>query len=79
MANVAAMVSRTRAVAVMEHGQRAGADPREVAETVRRIVRTRAPARYYLTGNQKWYLRASRMLPPSAVESLVARRFRLAG
>jgi len=50
-----------------------------VAEIVLRIVATRHPARYYLAGSRKWYLRASRMLPPSVVESQVARRFRLAG
>jgi hypothetical protein len=66
-------------VAVIERGQRAGTDPRRVAEIVLRIVATRHPARYYLAGSRKWYLRASRMLPPSVVESQVARRFRLAG
>jgi hypothetical protein len=67
-----------RTVAVIERGQRAGTDPRRVAEIVLRS-RDPAPARYYLAESQKWYLRASRMLPPSVVESQVARRFRLAG
>ncbi len=71
--------TQKRAVAVIQHGQRAGEDPRRVAETVLRIIRSRAPARYYLAGGQKWYLRAARILPPSAIEALLTRRFRLEG
>lgn len=66
-----------RAVAVVEHGQRSGDSPRRVAEAVLRIIRTESPARYYLVGPERWYVRLSRILPPSAVESLMSRRFRL--
>ena len=64
-----------RATAVMEQGQRAGADPRTVAETVLRIIRSSAPAPYYPVGREKWLLRLTRILPPSAVETLISRRF----
>jgi hypothetical protein len=66
-----------RAFATIEEGQRAGGDPLAVAETVLRIIRSKAPARYYLVGTEKWYVRLSRFLPPSATESLVTRHFRL--
>ena len=66
-----------RATAVMEHGQRLGTDPRTVAETVLRIIRSKAPAPYYPVGREKWLLRLTRILPPSAVESLISRRFQL--
>lgn len=67
-----------RAVAVMEQGQLTGTSPRAVAGTVLQIIRTNAPARYYLVGGGRWYARLARIMPPSAVESLMARRFRLA-
>lgn len=62
----------------MEQGQRAGTSPRAVAQTVLQIIRTNAPARYYLVGSGRWYSRLARIMPPSAVESLMARRFQLA-
>ena len=66
-----------RATAVMEQGQRAGTDPRTVAKTVLRIIRSNAPAPYYPVGREKWLLRLTRILPPLAVESLISRRFQL--
>ena len=67
-----------RATAVYQHGQQAGASPQSVAEVILRIIRTQAPARYYLVGREKWYARLGRILPPSAVESLAARHFQVA-
>jgi hypothetical protein len=66
-----------RATAMMERGQRSGADPRIVAETVLRTIRSNAPARAYLVGNERWVLWLTRILPPSAVEVLMSRRFQL--
>ena len=66
-----------RATAVMEQGQRAGIDPRTVAETVLGIIRSKDPAPYYPVGREKWLLRLTRILPPSAIESLMSRRFEL--
>jgi len=68
-----------RALAVIERGQRSGSPPELVAAAVLSILRTDRPARSYLVGPEKWYLRASRFLPPSAVEALVTRRFHLSG
>jgi short-subunit dehydrogenase len=68
----------TRTVAVYQRGQQAGASPQEVARAILRIIRTPAPARYYLVGSEKWYARLGRILPPSAMESLAARHFQLA-
>jgi short-subunit dehydrogenase len=67
-----------QAFPVIEHGQAAGSSPTVVAEAVLKIIRTETPARYYLVGGEKWYLRLSRILPPSAVESLMTRHFHLA-
>lgn len=50
-----------------------------VAETIVRIIRTRAPARYYQVGKERWYARMTRILPPAAVETLASRHFHLAG
>ncbi len=66
-----------RATAVMQRGQTLGTDPRTVAETVLRIIRSHAPAPYYPVGREKWLLRLTRILPPSAVESLISRHFQL--
>ena len=66
-----------RATAAMERGQSLGTDPRTVAETVLRIIRSNAPAPCYPVGREKWLLRLTRILPPSAVESLISRRFQL--
>lgn len=66
-----------RATAVMEQGQRAGTDPRTVADSVLQIVRSKAPSPHYLVGREKWLLRLTRVLPPSAVELLISRRFAL--
>ena len=66
-----------RATAVMQQGQRAGTDPRAVAETVLRMIRSNAPAPYYPVGREKWLLRLTRILPPAAIESLISRRFQL--
>ena len=66
-----------RATAVMQHGQSVGTDPRTVAETVLRIIRSNAPAPDYPVGREKWLLRLTIILPPSAIESLMSHRFQL--
>jgi short-subunit dehydrogenase len=70
---------QARALAVIERGQQAGSPPELVAETVLGIIKSNRPAAHYLFGPEKWYARASRLLPPSAVERLVARCFHLNG
>ncbi|MGZ6617428.1 MAG: SDR family NAD(P)-dependent oxidoreductase [Solirubrobacteraceae bacterium] len=66
-----------RATAVMQKGQTAGDDPRTVAHTALRIIRSSTPAPHYPVGHQKWLLRLTKILPPSTVESLISRRFAL--
>jgi short-subunit dehydrogenase len=66
-----------RATAVYQQGQQAGASPQTAAQAILRIIRTPAPARYYLAGREKWYARLGRILPPSAMESLAARHFQV--
>ena len=66
-----------RTTAVMQQGQSLGTDPRAVAETVLRIIRSDAPAPYYPVGREKWLLRLTRILPQAAIESLISRRFQL--
>lgn len=67
-----------RAIAVYQHNQQAGAGLQPTAQAILRIIRTPAPARYYLVGREKWYARLGRILPPSATETLAARHFQLA-
>lgn len=64
-----------RAVAAIE---RAGLAPEAVARVVLRIIRSKDPAAHYAVGREKWYVRAGRVLPPSAVESLLTHRLQLA-
>jgi short-subunit dehydrogenase len=68
------------ASAVYARGQQAGRAPRLVAQDILRIIRAGAPARYYLAGSgkEKLAVRAFRILPPPAVESLAARHLHLA-
>lgn len=68
----------TRAIGVIEHGQRAGSNPDMVAQTVMKIIRSKGPGPLLPRRCEKWYLRLSRILPPSATESLMTRHFRLA-
>lgn len=65
------------AAAVYQQGQQAGASPQTGAQAILGIIRTPAPARYYLIGRERWYARLGRILPPSAMESLAARHFQL--
>ena len=44
-----------RATAVVQHGQSLGTDPRTVAETVLRIIRSNAPARYTRSAARNGY------------------------
>jgi short-subunit dehydrogenase len=68
----------TRATAVCQRSQQVGPARRRWPGPILRIIRTPAPARYYLVGSEKWYARLGRILPPSAMESLAARHFQLA-
>jgi short-subunit dehydrogenase len=67
------------ASAVYARGQQAGRTPQLVAQDILRIIRTGAPARYYLVGSGKENLavRLFRILPPPVAESLAARHFHL--
>ncbi|HXZ99110.1 MAG TPA: SDR family NAD(P)-dependent oxidoreductase [Candidatus Binatia bacterium] len=64
-----------RAVAAIE---RAGVAPEAVARAVLRIIRSDAPSAHYAVGREKWYVRFGRVVPYSAVESLLAHRLGLA-
>ncbi|BBE42419.1 Short-chain dehydrogenase [Conexivisphaera calida] len=67
------------ATSIYEEGQNRGSNPEVVAAAILRAIRSGNPARYYLVGGESWLVRAAGLLPPSAVEALMARRFRLPG
>ena len=56
-----------------------GADPAEVAETIVKIIESPSPALHYVVGKEKSYLLLKRILPTSAMESLIRRHWRLDG
>ena len=69
---------KRRALAVFREGQASGADPQLVAETVRDILRSPAPACHYPVGAEKWYARFAQVLPASLIESMIVHRLGLA-
>ena len=54
-----------------------GGDPRDVAETIARIVEAPSPRFRYAVGNEKQYLAVKRILPASIMEKIVRRRWGL--
>ena len=64
-----------RAVAAIE---RTGLAPEAVARVILRIIHSKEPAAHYAVGREKWYARVGRVVPPSAVESLLDHRLGLA-
>lgn len=68
---------KKQAIAVLEQGQNAGTSPQAVAGTILKIIRAKAPARYYPVGTatEKTFLRLTRFVPPRVIESLMIRHF----
>jgi len=56
---------------------RSGDDPKMVAETILRIIRAKSPKFSYVVGKGKNALMVKRILPRSAFESMLMRRFGL--
>ena len=71
--------SRKRAQGALETSFDKGADPREVAETIVKIIESPSPALHYVVGKEKNYLLAKRILPLSLMESMTRRHWRLDG
>ena len=69
--------SKRPVLARLEEGQNSGFDPKVVAQTVLRIMRSKKPAPHYLIGPQQLYVWLSRFMSPSTVESMSARYFGL--
>lgn len=67
-------VPERHAFAVFKKGETYGTDPKVVAETVRRIVRSNRPAGHYLVGSATRLVRLAGIAPYSVMESLMARR-----
>ena len=63
----------------LEHVSGKSTDPQVVAQTILRILQSRAPAPHYLMGKEHWYLLLSRIVPALVVESVLSKRLELAG
>ena len=64
-----------RAVAAIE---RSGLPAEAVARAVLRIIRSKGPSAHYAVGRERWYVRLSRVVPYSALESMLAHRLGVA-
>lgn len=71
--------TRKRAQAALGDSFVKGADPKEVAETILKIIDTPSPSLRYAVGKEKSYLLLKRILPLSVMESLTRKHWRLDG
>ncbi len=71
--------TRKRAQGALGKSFSKGADPKEVAETIVKIIESPSPALHYAVGKEKSYLLAKRILPVSVMESMTRRHWRLDG
>ena len=69
--------TRKRAQAALVESFVKGADPKEVAETIVKIIQTPSPALHYVVGKEGSYLLLKRILPLSVMESMTRRHWRL--
>jgi NAD(P)-dependent dehydrogenase (short-subunit alcohol dehydrogenase family) len=68
---------RRRATNALDEDFQNGADPKIVAETVLRIVRSNNPRLEYPVGREKWYKTLKHIMPQSFIESGVRRHWKL--
>jgi len=54
-----------------------GGDPKEVAETILKIVHNPSPRIHYIVGKEKRYVFLKRIMPESMIESQLRRRWHL--
>lgn len=69
--------TRKRAHAALGKSFSKGADPREVAEVIVKIIESPSPALHYAVGKEKTYLLWKRILPLSVMESQTRRYWRM--
>jgi len=70
---------RKRARSVNEGSFDKGGDPKEVAETILKIIENPSPRLHYVVGREKRYLLFKRILPDSVIESQTRKHWRLDG
>jgi len=70
---------RKRAQSVDEELFDKGADPKEVAETILKIIESPSPRLHYVVGREKRYLFFKRLLPDSTIQSQTRKHWRLDG
>ena len=70
---------RKRAQSADEESFDKGADPREVAETILKIIESPSPRLHYIVGKEKRYVLLKRILPDSIMESQTRKHWRLDG
>jgi short-subunit dehydrogenase len=63
----------------MEEASSKSSDPQMVAQRILRIIQSPSPAPHYLVGRERRYLLLNRILPASAMESLVKHHWKLDG
>lgn len=70
---------RTRVLRVLEPSFREGGDPRDVANTIVKIMETPSPRLHWAVGKERSALLAKRLLPASTVESHSRKHWRVDG
>ena len=70
---------RNRAHSALDKSFNNGGDPKEVAETILKIIESPSPRLHYLVGRERSYVLLKRILPASMIESQVRKHWRLDG
>jgi len=68
---------RMRAQSALEESFRNGGDPKEVADTILKIIESPSPRLHYVVGKEKAYVFLKRILPTSIMESQTRKHWRL--
>jgi len=68
---------RKRALTALEQSVVGGADAKDVAETILKIIETASPQLHYPVGKEKRYLLLKRILPDSMIESTARKHWHL--
>ena len=70
---------RKRAHAALAESFNKGGDPKEVAETIVKIIESPSPRLHYVVGKEKRYVLLKRILPVSMIESQARKHWRVDG
>lgn len=70
---------RKRALSVLEESFDKGGNPKEVAQTILKIIQSPSPALHYPVGKGKRYVFLKRIMPASTMESRARKHWRLDG